>query len=62
MKFRIQFKDPDCHVTGLGDAVEFVDQLPEKARDVADSFLEFSEYVTIEFDTSDGTAKVLLNE
>lgn len=59
MKFTITFKDPDCVVLFPGKDIDYVDQLPPAGQEVTDKFLEFSEYVTIEFDTTAGTAKVM---
>ena len=58
-KFQVTFKDPDCLVTGTGKDIDYVDQLPTPARDLTKKFLEFDEYVTIEFDTTEGTAVVV---
>ena len=59
MKFTVTFKDPDCTVAGTGKDIDYVDQLPDKARWLTEEFLEFREYVTIEFDTKKGTATVV---
>jgi hypothetical protein len=57
MKFSVTFKDPDCVVNDVPEA-EYVDLLPPKARALTDQFFDYSEYVTIEFDTEKQTAKV----
>lgn len=59
MKFKVTFKDPDCMVNHKNKDIDYIDQLPPKARETVDRFLEWSEYVTIEFDTKDQTARVL---
>ena len=59
MKFRVTFKDQDCMVSCADPDIDYIDQLPPKQRALADEFLDFSEYVTIEFDMKDKTAKVL---
>ena len=58
MMFEITFKDPDCAVLCANKDIDYVDELPDEARELAAQFLEFSEYVTILFDTADGTAVV----
>ncbi len=56
MKFTISFKTPDA----LSDAVEDVDEADRAAVEaVAGKFIEYGEYVNIEFDTKTGEAKVL---
>lgn len=57
MKFQVTFKTPD--------AVQYaLDELPadadwESAQKVLDKFVEYNEYVRIEFDTETNTATVL---
>jgi len=59
MIFKVTFKDPDCRVqVESKPGVEYVDQLTDKQRELTDRFLEYSEYVTIVFDTARGTATV----
>lgn len=59
MKFRITFKDPDGVWEGLQDANLDPNCLPGEVQEVVDKFLEFDEYITIEFDTEDVTARVI---
>ena len=56
MKFRVTFKTPDA----LDEAVGEIDQKhADKAYDLAQEFVEFGEYITVEFDTTAKTCVVL---
>jgi hypothetical protein len=75
MKFRVTFKDPDGPLDCLADeakrlaaAVEGIDDDEREAlaesrrenlREFVGGWLEYSEYVTIEFDTEANTATVV---
>lgn len=57
-KFRITFKDPDCiWQDEKGKDVNYGTRAEYNA--IAEKFLEFGEYVTIELDTDKKTAKVI---
>lgn len=62
MRFTVQFKDPGCTVYCETDEAEFIEELPPVARDFVDLYVEWSEYVTIEFDTTRRTATVVLRK
>lgn len=57
MKFTLSFKTPDV----LDQLNDMIDDPEEKAQAdlVANKFLKYGEYVNIEFDTENQTAKVL---
>ena len=74
MKFKVTLKDPDGFFDGVQDAVTqqlLILDLPEDEREALhdvkqekimefiDKWVEYSEYVTIEFDTEANTATVL---
>ncbi len=59
MIIRLQFKDPDCFVTADGNEIDGLHALPEKEQEKVAKFVEWSEYVTVEIDTKDGSAKVI---
>lgn len=74
MKFQITMKDPDTlhdacdraakdDVAKLGLAADEAEMLvkkrAEKLRDFAGRWMEFGEYITVEFDTEAGTAVVV---
>lgn len=75
MKFTVTLKDPDGFSESVKDAVdESVDELDglddeekdalrevrsEKTWEKLEQFVEYQEYVTIEFDTDAGTATVV---
>ena len=74
MKFRITMKDPDGPYDGINDAAkEMVDAIkgiePDERESIqearyntlsnfAGQWLEYGEYITVEFDTDAGTATV----
>ncbi len=65
MRLRVTFKTPDAVDRAIRDArVDAVDDtgLEAEVRDTIDKFVRFGEYVTIEFDTTLGTATVLKSE
>ncbi len=75
MKFRITLKDPDGFSNAIQEAVEAsVSEIPglaqdereavvekrhEAVHDALKQWVEYSEYVTIEFDTDANTATVI---
>jgi hypothetical protein len=74
MKFKITFKDPDGPFQGLTDAANFyatnlglppeehtliLEHKYEEFVDFISKWVEYGEYITIEFDTEEGTAKVI---
>ena len=75
MKFRVTLKDPDGFYDGITDAVEsslngttFSDEEEfekiselrrEKIKTAISKWVEYGEYITIEFDTTAGTATVV---
>jgi hypothetical protein len=74
MKFRIQLKDPDGFFDGVADAVDesmksvdlhederdaVREQRRERVNSALEKWVEYSEYVTLEFDTDAGTAAVV---
>lgn len=74
MKFRIQLKDPDGFSDGMDEAIkaslsesnlsedekEAVSEArQERAWKALETWVEYQEYVTIEFDTDAGTATVV---
>lgn len=75
MKFRIQLKDPDGFCDGFDDAVresvsnidgldddersEVLDKRGETLRKFSGRWVQYNEYITIEFDTDANTAKVV---
>lgn len=74
MNFRMMMKTPDCLDDAIEDAVgsmlfDFEGdeeaqedkriELTEEAKDFAEKWVKWGEYVTIEFDTEAGTAVVL---
>jgi len=57
MKFEVTFKDPDAiYYDDQGN--ELTKKAAEKAEEFARTWLEYGEYVTLEFDTEAKTAKV----
>ena len=52
--FSITLKDPDYGVNELG-----VDKKAKAVRAMLTKFVEWGEYVTVEFDTEAGTARVV---
>lgn len=70
-KFQITFKDPDgvyeCVREAAQDIVDQLDEgdktsIEEQAEDLYEflvNYIEYGEYITIEFDTDLGTAKVV---
>ena len=74
MKFRIQLKDPDGFHDGFDDAatesLAAIDGLSDSEKEAvkderqsllqsfAEKWVEYGEYITIEFDTDAGTATV----
>lgn len=59
MKFRITFKDPDGVYDSLDDAGINMNEMPEDVEYMINKFLWCREYVTIEFDTDEETARVV---
>lgn len=70
MKFAITFKSPDAFDYAITEAVkeyeksrelteEQFDEADEYLREFASKWVEWSEYITIEFDTELGTATVV---
>lgn len=57
MTFTITFKTPDAVQVALEELPADADW--ESAQKVIDKFVEYNEYVRIEFDTDKGTATVL---
>jgi len=56
MKVRVTFKMPDV----MEQAYEgLTQQEVNTVRRVAEKFIEYGEYVTVEFDTDKGTARVV---
>lgn len=57
MKFLVTMKDPD-HTTQneAGDTLPYSDKSADKIKS---KFMEYDEYLTVEFDTETGTARVL---
>jgi len=78
MKFRITMKDPDgpyeCiqeAAKEMADAIEGVESDEREGiqearhntlRNFADKWMEYGEYITVEFDTEAGTATVIPNK
>jgi len=56
MKFIVTFKSPDALDTSLEDYPELD---AEKAKEFAEKWIEYGEYIDIEFDTAKGTATVV---
>ena len=56
MKFQLTFKSPDVYDTLSGDLSE--EEL-EEAKEFADEFVKYSEYIRVEFDTVAKTATIL---
>jgi len=54
MKLKLTFKDPDRYVHGQPG-----EEIPEEAAALVRKYVEFDEYVTIEFDTEAKTAIVV---
>jgi hypothetical protein len=75
MKVRAYFKDPDTMPDAVDDSAKMLprpdgiserewelirEQRAEAAKDyIAGKWMEYSEYLMVEFDTDNGTAKVL---
>ena len=62
MKLRLTFKDPDHQVQGLGyDGIwdDVTDIGKRKAEKLLKKYVEWDEYITVEFDTDAGTATVV---
>ena len=57
MKFTVTFKTPDAVQYALEELPADVDW--KEAQKVIDKYVEYNEYVRVEFDTSTGTAKVV---
>ncbi len=57
MKFRVTFKTPDALDYALDDFP--YDESREEAKEVAKQFIEYGEYITVEFDTEAKTATVV---
>lgn len=56
MKFKVTFKTPDAVDYAIEDLSE---DEREEAKETARKFIEYDEYVVIEFDTETKTATVL---
>jgi len=54
MKFTVTFKSPDAF-----DTADVDDEDVDEAKELFDRFVEYGEYVTVEFDTETQTAKVV---
>ncbi|HWX31175.1 MAG TPA: hypothetical protein VNZ53_27520 [Steroidobacteraceae bacterium] len=54
MKVKMTFKDPDRYVHGQAG-----EEIPDEAAALVRRYVEFDEYVTIEFDTETKTATVV---
>jgi len=77
MKFRVTLKDPDGPYECIQDAAKemvnairgidegekkgLVEKRVETLRDFAGRWMEYGEYITVEFDTDAGTAVVVRN-
>lgn len=75
MKFRITFKDPDgvsdCVTEAVENELKHILREPERVRNAAEeayseeinefieTWVEYGEYLTVEFDTEEGTATVV---
>lgn len=73
MKFTLTFKSPDAldqvlnscpkceeHPLYVEDCSDCANEdIREDIREAAGKFVEYGEYITVEFDTNTGTAKVL---
>lgn len=59
MKLRATFKSPDAIFYALKEAGIDPNERPIEVADVIDTFTEFDEYVTIEFNTETGRAIVV---
>jgi len=57
MKFTVTFKTPDAVQHALDELPADADW--ESTQKVLDKFVEYNEYVRVEFDTEKGTATVL---
>jgi hypothetical protein len=78
MKFRVQFKDPDgvydsleraaeeavADVKGLDDEEReaILDVKRNKVSAASDVYIKWGEYLVVEFDTEDGSARVLTSD
>ena len=58
MKFILTFKTPDVLEQVLGDYLE-EDDIPQEIMNTAVKFIEYDEFIRIEFDTESNTATVL---
>ena len=56
MKFTVTLKDPDALDNTL---IEYPENKRRKLKDFAGKFLDYGEYITVEFDTEKKTAIVL---
>ena len=61
MKLRMTLKDPDGVWDSLEDAGLDPNNLPEDVQQVMDKYVEFGEYVTIEFDLAEMKGRVVPN-
>jgi hypothetical protein len=59
MKFRITMKDPDGVYDSLKDSGYDLDDLPEDVQTLIDKYVEFGEYMNIEFDIMEQNARVV---
>lgn len=59
MKFTITMKDPDGVYDSMKDAGYDLDDLPEDVQTLIDKYVEFGEYMNIEFDIIEQTARVV---
>jgi hypothetical protein len=59
MKFTITMKDPDGVYDSMKDAGYDLDDLPEDVQTLIDKYVEFGEYMDIEFDIMEQTARVV---
>lgn len=61
MKIQMTFKSPDVVYNSLRDAGIDPNEPPIEVEDLLETFIKYDEYVTIEFDTEQGTATVVPN-
>lgn len=67
MKFTVTFKTPDAVESGIEASLVYAEELSEEAKDsemdkmksLANRYVEYGEYVTLEFDTDKNSVTVL---
>jgi hypothetical protein len=78
MKFKVTMKDPDALCDAIDDCPEIKASIPDgldddereevfsrrktKAREFAGRWMDYGEYITVEFDTDAGTATIVPTE